>query len=562
MAEISTFLGFGAIIIFVTILAFVFRYLRQPMIVAYMIAGILLGQAFFNQPVFRETIGIFSQLGIAFLLFLVGLSLEPKTLKSFGKVSVLIGVSQIAITTIFGFALSFFFGFNAIESLYIGLALTFSSTIIVVKFLSDKKELSTLHGRIAIGAMLVQDFFSIGVILLASSFDIASPDIYSLFSGFIFKGVAFFSIAFLLNHFIAKSFFRSAAKNQELLLLSGISWCLLLAGLAQFLGFSLEVGAFVGGVMIASFPYSFEIASKMKSLRDFFIVLFFVVLGSSLALESLLQMFPLLLILSLFVLIVQPLILLPIMFFFGYKAKPAFTVSMTMAQISEFSIIFIALGARLSHISQEVVALITALAVITMGLGTLMLYNSDYIYSKLAPWLKRFEKKHPALDSILAEKEVDLVFLGFGEAAKNVYAQLGPLKEKSFLVDFDPSNVQRLEAKKFNVFFADAQDTELLDKISDLSPKIVFVSTDTFETNASILRKLKNSENMQKICAAQTHADAKALYALGADFVVIPKMLSSAKTTEILVDALENPSTVDVFREEALKQIENLDKDF
>lgn len=563
MVEFSVFFGFGAIIVFVTVLAFIFRFLRQPLILAYIIAGILLGEAFFNELAFRKTIDVFSQLGIAFLLFLVGLSLEPKALKQFGKVSVLIGMSQIIITTVFGFILSSLFGFNALESLYIGLALTFSSTIIVVKYLTDKKELSTLHGRISIGAMLVQDFFSIAVILLASSFDVSSPDVYALFSGFLFKGIVFFSAVFLLNKFIAKKFFFSAAKNQELLLLSGISWCLLLSGLAQLLGFSLEVGAFVGGVMIASFPYSYEISSKLKSLRDFFIVLFFVVLGAGLALASIEKILGLALILSLFVIVVQPLLLLPVMFYFGYKAKPAFAVSMTMGGISEFSIIFIALGFRLSHISQEVVSLVATVAVISMGIGTLMLYNTDYIFDKYFSWLRRFERKQPALEAMLSEKQNEVVFLGFGEAAKNVYMQLGELSDKVFLVDFDPSNVQSLEAKGFKVLFADAQDTELLDKITELSPKIIFVSTDIFETNAAILKSLKKTgTKIKKICAAQTHADAKTLYSLGADFVVVPKMASADKTAAILTQALQNPAELAGMKEQSLGQIEKLDKDF
>lgn len=561
--EFGLLFNVGLVVVVATVLSFVARFLRQPLILAYIVSGIILGEAFFSQQDFRQLIDVFSQLGVAFLLFLVGLSLEPRALRQFGGVSFLIGISQIVVTTVFGFFISVFFGFNFVEALYIGLALTFSSTIIVVKYFSDKKELSSLSGRISVGAMLVQDFFSIAVILLAASVTVSSFNPVEVASGFLFKAVVFFVAAIFLGKLVAQSFFRFASRSQELLFLSSISWCLLLAGFAQFLGFSIEVGAFIAGVLVASFPYSFEIASKLKNLRDFFLVLFFVALGTGLAVASIEKIFFLAILLSVFVIVVQPLILLPIMFRLGYRAKTAFIVALSMAQISEFSIIFVALGLRLSHISQEVVSLVTLVAVITMSAGTLLLYNGDRLFEKYFRFMSRFEKKSSSLDFSGLQKETGVVFLGFGETAKNVYRQVEKKSESVFLVDFDPSNVQSLEKKGFKVLFADAQDPEVIQKIADLKPKIVFVSTDVFETNVTILKLLKKfGPKIKKFCAAQTHSMALELYGLGADFVVVPKMLSSQKTGEILFDSINDETKALQFKEEALKEIRQIEKEF
>ncbi|MDO8634335.1 MAG: cation:proton antiporter [archaeon] len=560
--ELSLFLELGVIIIFSTMLAMVFRKFHQPSILAYLLSGIILGASFFNIISFQSLLGVFSTLGIAFLLFLVGLNLNTNVLREIGRVSITTGIVQIFLTTVFGVLISSMFGFSLLESLYVGLAISFSSTIIIVKCLTDKRELNSLHGRISIGFLLTQDFVAIIALLLVSSFAAGSTDIISSLAGFAVKGTILFASVLVLGKSIVQWVFRSAAKSQELLFLSSISWCLFLAGLSSVLGFSIEVGAFLAGVSIASLPYSFEISSRLKNLRDFFLVLFFVSLGSQLAFSSFGEVIVPSLVFSAFIIFGNPLIVISIMLFLGYKARTSFMAGLTVAQISEFSLILVNLGARVGHIGGEVVSMVTLIGIITIAADTFILYNSEFVYSKFFSWLSRFERKKISEKNFSSSLKPEFVFFGFGETGKSVFQKMGLEKDNAFVVDFDPKNVESLKTRGFNVLFADAGEPEAVNEVLSFHPKAIFVSSDNFDTNLDILKAVKLAARTKTICVASTHSNALKLYSFGADFVIVPKIASAEKTAQVLASAANNEGLLSAMRVAALNELNSMEKDF
>jgi Kef-type K+ transport system membrane component KefB len=315
-------LDVSLIIGLVAILTIVARLIKQPPIIAYLLSGILIGPLFLGylnpEAESAEIIKIFSSIGVALLLFIVGLSLDLRVLKSVGKISTLTGLGQVAIMMLVVFLVSTGLGFSNLTSLYLAVALAFSSTVVVIKILSDKKELDSLHGHIAIGILIVQDILAALALLLFPLIDKGSPEIILLQLG---KILALIIGVFLIAHIILKKVLENAAKNQEVLFISGIAWALIVATLFDSLGLSLEIGALIAGMSIASSKYTLEIGGKLKPLRDFFIILFFVYFGSLLVPPVNTQLILTALLFSVLVFICNPFLIMTLMRIGGYKNK-------------------------------------------------------------------------------------------------------------------------------------------------------------------------------------------------------------------------------------------------
>lgn len=535
------FLELAAVIVTATLLGFLFRKLKQPLLLAFIFAGILLGSSFLDVITYKELMRIFSELGVAFLLFLVGINLDLRIFREIGKTSIITGIGQIVFTTLVGFAIASLLGFGFLESLYIAIALTFSSTIIIVKLLSDKKELNSLYGKISIGFLLVQDFVAIIALVLISSFSF-STDLTSQLSQFVFGLVVLFLLFFVASRFFVKRIFDSLSHSQELLFLGAISWCFAFAAAAIFLGFSKEIGAFLAGVSIASLPYTYEVLGKLKYLRDFFIVLFFVVLGSNLVFVSSEIIFAPAIIFSIFVLVGNPIIVFILMAKLGYKGRTSFLSSLTVAQISEFSLILIFLGAKVGHVSSEVVSIITLVAVATIGASTYLIIYNNQLYDRLSGFLPILRSKRFFEDSLhMAEdKEYSVVCLGFGETGKRIFLDEKSSREDTLVVDFDPRAIKEAARLKFHTFYGDVSDLETIEFILRAKPKIVVSTVMNVNSNIVLAKKLlqKNS-NINLIVLAHDISDAKELYSAGIDFVLVPSVITAKNVKTILKDIKE-----------------------
>jgi len=369
------FLELSLILVIAGVVSTIMKLLRQPLIIGYIFSGLLLGPYFLNIVGKPEVLSDFSTFGIALLLFIIGLGLNPRVVREVGKAAVYIGVGQIAFTASFGFAIAKLLGFATTAAIYIAIALTFSSTIIILKILSDKKETGQLYGKVATGMLLVQDIAATIVLIVAAGLQdggLPLPEL-SLTLGFtllLAVGLVLASVKVL------PKFSRFISDSQEYLFLFSIAWGFGVASLFAQAGLSIEVGALFAGVALATQPYATEVSSRLRPLRDFFVVLFFIVLGVQLELTNFLDVLVPALVFSSFVLLGNPLIVLTIMGLLGYTKKASLKVALTVAQISEFSLIFVLLGLELGQIDQQIVSIVTLVGLITIAGSTyMMLYD-------------------------------------------------------------------------------------------------------------------------------------------------------------------------------------------
>ncbi|MDZ7584744.1 MAG: cation:proton antiporter, partial [Thiobacillus sp.] len=344
---------FALLLIITTVLGAIAVRLRQPVLIAYIAVGILLGPAGFSLVSAHDQIDLLAQIGITVLLFVVGLKLDLRHIRHIGPVALATGLGQLSFTIVFGFFIVLALGKGWLEALYIAVALTFSSTIIIVKLLSDKRELDSLHGRIAVGFLIVQDLAVVVAMMVMSGLGGMGEEgvsgmtlVLTLLARL--GGAAL--LLFILMRYVLPRIVDTLARSQELLMIFAIAWGTALAAAGEFAGFSKEAGAFIAGFSLASTAYREAISARLTSIRDFLLLFFFIDLGANLDFSTLGDEISSSIVLSLFVLIGKPLIVMAIMGYMGYRKRTGFLAGLTVAQISEFSIIFVAMGITLGHV--------------------------------------------------------------------------------------------------------------------------------------------------------------------------------------------------------------------
>jgi Kef-type K+ transport system membrane component KefB len=510
------------------------KLLRQPIILAYLVAGALIG--FFGWLNFgdREFFRVFSDLGIMFLLFLVGLEINYTSLRMVGKASILVGLGQIIFTFLFGFLIgSYLFGFDTLTAAYIAIALTFSSTIIIVKLLSEKKEFNSLYGKISIGFLLIQDFVAILILIFLAGIEVGEGLVFGDLIFTILKGLVLFGFMLWLGRRIFPFIFDKIARSQELLFLTSLAWMFLVVALVDKINFSIEIGGFLAGLALANSSENFQIASRIKSLRDFFILIFFVILGSSLIFSGFGGLTLPIIIFSLFVLIGNPLIVLAIMGIMGYRKRTSFLAGVTVAQISEFSLILAALGLKLGHITEDVVALVTAVGVITITISTYMIIHANSIFRRLSKFLALFERKVAIKETQLKEYQKPVILIGAHLTGQSVARHMA--KEQLLIIDFNPEVIDSLERAGFDYIFGDISDFEIFERANISQARLVISTSPDFETNFSLLTEIMRFARRPKvILRAETEKEAEFLYERGADYVLVPEFTSGHYLAKVL----------------------------
>jgi Kef-type K+ transport system membrane component KefB len=558
MGIMSVFIELSIIIAITTAISIVMRLLRQPLVVGYIIAGILTGPYALNILQSQDHIELFSTIGIATLLFIVGLNLNPKIIHDVGKTALITGIGQVLFTSSIGFAIAKLLGMSTIGALYIGIALTFSSTIIILKLLSDKGELYSLYGRISIGFLLVQDLVATVILIVVSAFASSTHTSTLLFIGSILiKGLAVLAVLYGFNRFVFPYLGTFIASSQELLFLFSLAWGFGLSSLFLAIGFSIEIGALIAGVSLALTPYAYEVASRIKPLRDFFIVLFFILLGSHIALSALGPILIPAIIFSLFVLIGNPLIVYLLMNILGFKRKTAFLSGLTVAQISEFSLILMALGVQLGHIDNELVALVTLVGIITIAGSTYLILYSDRLYHTLDRVLRLLEIRKNRRETVLDEEAYDIVLFGYDRVGKNFVEAFHKLHRAFLVVDFNPQSIEKLRKDNIPHKYGDAEDIDFLDELNLGRVKLVVTTIPTFETNLILIKRLR-SLNPYAIVIAISHDkdEAHALYSAGASYVVMPHHLGAHYAAKMIIHYGFNTKQFDAERDRHLNELE------
>lgn len=548
-AELALVIGIG------TVVALFMKLLRQPLIIGYILTGIIAGPAALNIIKTPETTEVFSSIGIALLLFIIGLDLSVKIFSRVGKTVLITSGVQVSLITIAGFFISRLLGFGKLESGIIGLALALSSTIIIVKLLNDKKETTRLYAQITIGVLLVQDLVATAakiIIAIRSGNDGSAFNVVLL----LLRGISITGIVYFVSRHLIPKLTRTLENSKELLLLFGLGWGLGLAALFESVGFSIEMGALFAGVSLASLPYSNEMASRLKPLRDFFIVIFFITLGQSMTPSLLTGVVGTALVLAAVALLLKPLVIMATMGLIGYTKRASFKSAISMSQISEFSLVvmFAALSAGL--VSQKASDTLTFVALITFAVSTYFMKYDDELYTRFERQLRFFERKTTTLEQREISNHFSIALFGYRKGGVEFIKTFQSMNKRFVVVEYDPEIVEILEKQHVHYLYGDATDPELLEEMHlDKVSLIVSVVSDN-KTNDFLAHWLAtNNPEAVFICSADSIEQASDLYSYGASYVILPHYIGTEKITAFIKRNGFNKTEFKNYREKHLSTL-------
>ncbi|MGM5485131.1 MAG: cation:proton antiporter [Nanobdellota archaeon] len=554
------FFQIGIVIVMATFLSFLARKLKQPMIPAYIFAGILVGPILGIVRDSSELVEL-AEIGVAFLLFVVGLELNFEKLKNISKVASVGATLQILFLFFAGLFFGNMLGFGITESIYIGLIVSFSSTMVVVKLLSDKSELNTLHGKIMIGFLLIQDFFAIIALSTLNTIENFSPVFFIVA---LLKTALLLLISYFMNGYLFRPLFRFAAKTQELLFLVSLSACFFFAFLFKHFGklliqfsniiglnlsnfwvgllepgLSIAMGAFIAGIGLASMPYAYEVIGKVRSLRDFFATIFFISLGVQLS-HAHIELLPILALIFL-VLVLKPVVTFFIVLFFSYTKKTSFETATTLAQSSEFSLIIVGAGVTYGHIGNDFLTMVVILTLVSILSTSYTVKYNRKLYRLLYPLLDYFEKskrrhEHKKME-YMPKKEIknEVLLIGFDRIGYSIYETLKRLRKRFLIVDFNPDIIQKLIKERIHCIYGDIADEEIVER-SGLEHASIIISTipDIETTKFMIDKARKLNPHCTIIVTAYDVKESLELYDKGADYVILPHLLGGQHASLIL----------------------------
>lgn len=413
-----------------------------------------------------------------------------------------------------------------------------SSTIIIIKLLSDKREVDSLHGKIALGFLIIQDLVVVLAMMVLSAFGVredAGDDALMAIIQTFFYGLIMLVLLSLFIKYLATPLMRKVTRSAELVIIFAIAWAAFLATLGHELGFSKELGGLLAGVSLASTPFRESIVSRMSSLRDFLLLFFFIALGSQLDLSNLGGQLVAAIVFSLFVLIGNPIIVMIIMGLMGYRKRTSFMAGLTVAQISEFSLIFITMGISLNHLGEEVLALVTLVGLVTIALSVYMITYSEQLYRFLNPLLSIFERNNPfsereAGKKITEDQHYDIIIFGVGRLGSAIANKLQGLGHSILAIDYDPDIVRRDSVRDYTIQFGDAYDPEFLNQLPLNSAKWVISAIPQHERGLVsedprvLLLDCLRSQGFKGKVAVSTYkmSEIDFLKDKGADFVYLP----------------------------------------
>ena len=546
-------LDMSIVIVIATIFAYFAKLFKQPMVPAYILAGVIIGPLL-GLITDKTSIAFMSEFGIALMLFIVGMEMNMDRLKNVFRVATLGGTIRSMIFFTSGFVIAMLLGFIRLEAIYIGVFLAFSSTMVVVKQLTDKRQMDTLHGRIIVGILLMEDVLAI---IALSIFSTQTFSLLAIVISLVKVGILFL-LAILGSKFILPKIFKFAAKHMEILLLLSVSVLMFFIAASLYMGeffanllsflpehilifirpeLSIIIGAFIAGVMLGNLPYYIEIIGRVNPLKDFFATMFFVSLGMELVwLKSIIVP---LIILSLFILLMKPLITLFICGFFGYKKRPSFLTAISLSQISEFSLIIAAQGFLLHHISKEVFSISVIIAVFTMAFSTYLINYEDKIYkilqSKLS-WVDKLAGDTSDLEYMPKTKK-KVILCGYNRIGYSILRTLKDMKKNVIVIDFNPETIKDLIRKKIPCLYGDISEIETLERLDMKEAEMIISTISDLPNNMLILRKAKEAgSNAKLFMTAVEIEDALRLYDNGADYVILPHFLGGEHASALIKD--------------------------
>lgn len=545
----GVFAQLSFVLVIAAAIAFAMRLLKQPLIVGYIVTGIIVGPGLLSLVSDKEAFDAFSEIGIALLLFIIGLELSMGVIKKLGKPVFLTAASILFTIGTIGFLVGSAFQFTFVESLLVGLAMFFSSTIIIAKVLSDKKEITRLNGQIAIGVILLDDIVATFALLF-----VAANKAGHALSGFeiailVLKGILVTAILAFLSVKVLPKVTKYMAKSQELLFLFALAWGFGVATLINYVGFSIEIGALFAGVALAHLPYAGQIGARLKPLRDFFVILFFISLGEHMQLSNLATAILPAIALSLIVLILKPLVVMVSLGLLGYTRRTSFKTGINLSQISEFSIILIVLAASTGVVSGMISAIITLVALITITVSAYLMQYDNLIYRKLEKHLSMFERA-TAADKQKTAKRYPLVLIGYQNGGHQYLKTFRSLKKRFVVVDYNPDAIDELERANIDYLYGDVTDPELLAEINMDAVKLIVNTIGDHDVNVGFVRYVRRrNDSAVIVCYSSNYSEAAELYKLGVSYVMLPHFIGSERLSNFISTHGISRESFDGYRE-------------
>ncbi|NCP47080.1 hypothetical protein COT86_04235 [Candidatus Collierbacteria bacterium CG10_big_fil_rev_8_21_14_0_10_43_36] len=505
-------------------LGIIFRYIGMPSIVGQVLAGIAFGVFGLVNNQSLESIKFLGSLGVTLLLFLVGLEMNLKELKNIGWTVVKIFLIQtIVLWTIFFGIANLFLRFSVISSLWLSMALTFSSTIVVVKILSEKKDLGSFAGKISLGILLLQDVTAIIVLVLMPSFGRGFEP--SALLGLAIKIAILFLTINVLGHIVISKIEKYLIKSSEDLVLLSLIWFFLAVYFStNVMGLTPEIGGILAGISLSTSWGHFQIVSKIKTLRDIFLTLFFVLLGLEIG------------VVKIDWLLVSGLVTLTLIikfiaselscFLSGLSGKVAFSVSTNMTQLSEFSLIVLSFGLISGFWKSDLVTAVTVAGLTSMVVSTIIINQSSHLYKFMSEQLPMIFK-FGGVNSGVVTMKGHVVLLGGDRTGRSIMSSLKKNGEKVLVVDFNPDVISRLKNRGEEAIFADASDPDVLETANMVDAKMIISTVKDLDDSLALLTLLKQKRiKVPTIVDAETAAQAALLYEAGASYVIFPHFVS------------------------------------
>jgi Kef-type K+ transport system membrane component KefB len=547
--------NFGMLFIIIVLISFITKLLKQPIILGYVFSGIFFTSLFsYIMPIFfpdksfilaeiTEISGymfIFAQLGITFMLFLMGMEFDLKSLRYLGKDLFITTSIQSLIFFACGFLVSSFFGFSKIESIYVGIIIMFSSTLLIVKWVEDKKESKTLHGKIILGTTIVHDIFAIIAITILSLLQESSLSNIYLSP---LKGIILILIAFLMAKYLLNPLFRFSSRSPELLFIFSMSICFIFVIIAPLLGYSSTIGAFIAGIIIASTIYSTEISTRLKPLIIFFNMLFFVGIGFQIDLSINPSLLLFIGALCLITFVLKPFITYLTLRIMGYDLKTSYLSGMYLSQNSEFGIIIIAAGISAGIIGND----LNSIGIIVIILSMII---SSYFIKYAQKIFKRFEKQINFIDMLLfriknqkeftfkdKDFEYNIIFFGYHDLSNEILDKFKKLSKSSVVIENDPEKIEILKKEGYNYIYNSVNNPQFFEHIPFEKVELIVSSLIDVDENKMIVKQLKiKNPKAVAIVAAKSLKDSIELYDNNADYVLFTSYLNNQQVSVLLED--------------------------
>jgi len=545
------------IFILAAVLSLLARLFRQPVILAYLGAGAvasLFGWVKFDQVAIWQ---VFADLGIMFLLFLIGLEINYTALRRVGAASIIVGLAQVILTFAVAMMVTTALSLPLGSAVYISLALSFSSTIVVVKILSENRNINSIVGKISVGILLVQDILAVIILLVIT--DLGHAQILTITTIIkVLQALGVMVLMVWLGRKLVPKIIRAVSGSIELLFLICLGWLFVMALLAEQLNFSVAIGGFIAGLSLANTAEHYQILNRTKALRDFFILIFFVLLGSTLKVSQLADVIIPIILFCLIAVLAKPLIVHWLLRGLGYHPRISILSGLSLGQISEFSFILIAIGLQLGQVTPVLASAVTMVAMITIALSAYQITWSNHLYRWLYPG-ERFSSKFSGSQKFIAKK---YILIGAGRVGQSI-AEVLP-RSQICIVDFDPDIISHLRTRGYNCLFGDITDDDLFDQIDWSVTRVAISTSPNLDDVMAWLTRYhhwpKNTPRPLLVVRAESDHDVKTLYDQGADYVILPHLTSGQSFAHALQREPSLLKTLPRWRSRDLQLITNFSR--